>query len=72
VTDDPGRDGRNLIRGLPEAQHHLWKTLPDRAVVIDLGKPKVLKGFLSKRRQDLSMSRLHGGPSFAKIGQKCD
>ena len=41
-------------------------------MVIDLGKPKVFKGLLSKRSKDLRMSRLQRGATFAKIFQKCD
>ena len=40
--------------------------------MIDLGKPKVFKGLLSKRGKDLSMSRLKSGAAFAKIFQKCE
>ena len=40
-------------------------------MVIDLGKTKVFKGLLAKRGQDLRMSRLQRGATFAKICQKC-
>jgi hypothetical protein len=72
AADDLRRDLRNLIGRLAETQHDLRKALPNGSMMIDLGKPKVFKGLLPKRGQDLRMSRLHGSPSFAKILQKCD
>jgi hypothetical protein len=39
-------------------------------MVIDLGKPKVLKGLLAQRRHDARLDGIHGRPSLAKILQK--
>ena len=72
AADNLRRDLRDLIGRLAETQHDLRKALPNGSMVIDLGKPKVLKGLLAKRREDLRMSRLQRGPPFAKIRQKCD
>ena len=58
AADNLRRDLRDLIGRLAETQHDLGKALPNGSMVIDLGKPKVLKGLLAKRGQDLRMSRL--------------
>jgi hypothetical protein len=60
-------DLRDLIGGLTQTQHDLWKALPNRSMVIDLGKPKVFKGLFAKRGADLGVGRLQGGPSFPQI-----
>jgi hypothetical protein len=72
ASDNLRRDLRDLIGRLPETQHNLRKALPDGPMVIDLGKPKVCKGLLAKRGNDLRMSRFQRRPAFAKICQKCD
>jgi hypothetical protein len=52
APDDLRRDLRNLIGRLAEPQHDFRKALPDGSMVIDLGKSKVFKGLLAKRRRD--------------------
>ena len=72
AADDLRRDFRDLIGRLAETQHNLWKTLPNGSMVIDLGKPKIFKGLLTKRGKDLRMGGFDASPAFAQIFQKCD
>ena len=51
AADNLRGDRRNLLRRLPQSEHDFGKALPHRAVVVHLGKPKVLKGLLAKRGQ---------------------
>ena len=47
-------DRRDLVGCLAQTQDDFGKALPDGPMVIDLGKPKVLKGLVAKRGQDLA------------------
>ena len=67
AADNLRGDRRDLIRGLPEAEDDLGKTLPDRAVMVDLGKPKVLKGLLAQGGQNRCAAASTVGPAFAQI-----
>ena len=51
AVDNFFRDRRDLFRRLSESQDDFGKALPDGSMVIDLGKPKVLKGLFAKRGQ---------------------
>lgn len=42
TSQDRGRNGRDLLRRLSLSEHNLWKALPNRPVVIDLGELDVL------------------------------
>ena len=42
TSQDRGRNGRDLLRRLSLSKHNLWKALPNRPVVIDLGELDVL------------------------------
>ena len=71
AADDLRRDLRDLIGRLAETQHDLRKALPDGSMVIDLGKPKVLKGLLAKRGQRCAREPSSGVvAAFAQICQE--
>jgi hypothetical protein len=46
AADNLGGDSRDLTRGFSQSEDDLREALPNRAVVIDLRKPKVLKGLV--------------------------
>ncbi len=74
VPDNLRRNGRDLARGFSESQDHFREALPDRAVVIDLRKPKVLKGLVPKSCKDAVEGRGRVGASFANVieeGAQC-
>ena len=60
AADNFRRDRRDLFRRLSEAEDDFGEALPDDAMVIDLGKPKILKGLVAKRRQDPLMGASPG------------
>ena len=72
ALDNFVRDRRDLFRGFAETQHDFWKALPDGPMVIDLGKPKILKGLLAKRGQKLrrALSPCRTRPSRTSIEQR--
>ena len=70
TADNFESDLRDLIGCLAKTQDDLGKTLTHGSMVIDLGKPKILKGLFAQRGANLRMSRLEGGSPFAKIRQK--
>ena len=43
AADDVSGDGGNLLRRLSQAKNHLWKPLPDAAMVVDACEPEVLE-----------------------------
>ena len=59
-ADNLRGNGRDLGGCLAETQHDFRKALPDGSMVIDLGKPKILKGLLSKRSEDSRAGGLRG------------
>ena len=56
-------DASNLLRRLALSKDHLRETLPDRAVVIDLGEVDVLVGEVAQLRDDL----IDGETAFLKL-----
>ena len=52
-VDDRTADRRNLIGGLSGAEHDLRSTLPQRPVVIDASKAKILEGASSQNGFEL-------------------
>jgi hypothetical protein len=52
AADNLTCDGRNLLRRLPQAKDDFGESLADAAMVINLGKPKILKGLVAKRGRD--------------------
>jgi hypothetical protein len=70
VPDYLRGDGRDLPRGFSEPQDDFGETLADRAVVIDLRKPKVLKGLVPKSCKDAVESRRRVGASVANVSEE--
>ncbi len=70
VPDYLRGDGRDLPRGFSESQDDFGETLADRAVVIDLRKPKILKGLVPKSCKDAVEGRRRVGASFANVSKQ--
>ena len=68
-ADDLGGNCRNLGRCLAQSEDDFGKALPHRPMVVDLCKPKVLKGLVPKRAQELGVSLGGVGPALADLFQ---
>ena len=70
AADNLRRNRRDLGRRLAEPEDHFGKALAERAVVVDLRKPKVLKGLVPKRCKN-AVERGGGvGSSFSHLVEK--
>ena len=70
VADNLRRNGRDLARRFAEPEDHFGEALADRAVVIDLRKPKVLKGLVPKSCKDAVERGGRVGSSFSHLVEK--
>ena len=70
AADDFDGNRRDLGRRFPQAEDDFRETLPHRALVIDLGKAKVLKGLLAKCRQQPLVGMARVGAAVSNLVQE--
>ena len=56
--DDAGRNMRDLVRLLAEAEHDFGKSLPYAPMMIDPGEPKILERCLAYKLKEPGMGGL--------------
>jgi len=66
-ADDLTRNCRDLRRCFAQTEDDFGKALPHRPLVVDLRKPKVLKGLVPKRPQKLVVCLGGAGSSLADV-----